>query len=161
MTGEGVRDSGSGEGDKSSGAEVTDTFRTLHEEIRGTTVALRYPSSGEKPAMISMLHVEDTDEYTFVKIFDDKSVDPKYYLVRVENEQIMLNAKTMLARDKFEEYGPRVAEQWMGLQDRIGLSSPTEEDQIDFSHCFADMMRATRDGTLEPIDLSHLSADAA
>jgi hypothetical protein len=161
MTGEGVSDSGSGEGDKSGGAKVADTFRTLHEEIRGTTAALRYPSSGEKPAMISMLHTEDTDEYTFVKIFDDKSFEPKYYHVKVEDEQVMLNAKTMLTRDKLEEYGPGVAEQWMGLQDRIGLSVPTEEDQTDFSHCFADMMRATQDGTLESIDLSHLSADAA
>lgn len=161
MTGETVRDSGNSEGDKSSDGKVADTFRILHEEIKDTHAAVRYPSSDDQPATVSMLHIAGSDEYTFVKIFDDKSVEPKYYNVKVDDEKVGLNAKTMLTRDKFEEYGPQVAEQWMGLQDRIGLSLPSEEDQLDFSRCFADLLIATRDGTVEQLDLSHMSADAA
>jgi hypothetical protein len=163
MTNEAVRDSGNGENGESGGGKVADSFLILHRQIRDTNAALRYPSSDEQPATVNMLHIADTDEYTFVKIFDDESIQPKYYHVKIDGEQVGLNAKTMMTRQEIEGRGSKGAEDaanWMKAQDILELSRPSEEDEIEFANCFADFLHATRDGTLQTLDLRGMSPES-
>jgi len=153
VSGETVRDSGNGESDGPGDGTVQGTFLKLHEVLEDKSVAWQYPSSGDRPATISLIHPSG-EQYQFSELFDDKSIPPNIYDVKVEDGKVLLNTKTGLTRSEFDKYGPETAAKYMAWQDSSGLAIPTEETVQNFARCFADYFKALQTGTLTPLDLS-------
>jgi len=160
VTGETVGNSGNGENDGPGDGTVQGTFLKVHEVLEDKSVAWQYPSSGEQPATISLIHPSG-EQYLFAELFDDKTIPPNIYDVKVEDGKVLLNTKTAPTRGEFDKYGAETAAKYMAWQDFSGFSIPTAETQQNFARCFADYIIAVQDGTLTPLDISDVSPDIA
>jgi hypothetical protein len=153
VTGETVRDSGNGENDGSGDGTVQGTFLKVHEVLESHSVAWQYPSSGARPATISLIHPSG-EQYLFTELFEDKTIPPNIYDVKIEDGKVLLNSKKALTHSELDKYGAETAAKYMAWQDFSGFSLPSEEDQQDLARCFADYITAVQDGTLTPFDIS-------